>query len=805
MKEATSHMPGDGYPSPYDQRAKKDQFEGWIDLVYRRRVLIIVTFLIIASLAVAYALTRPAQYQASAVVMLTLSQRGNPGMQVGVDPGSNVFARADRTLQGELFLIQSSHAISQRVNNRLREAVANQDTTDGGPVLTFPPRGGVSFGQATREANAIRITGVSDDPYEAALLANLYAEEYIRLTQDEGRSYVAQSRAFLEDLEDTRRAELDESEERVREYQQRTGIAGLDAGAGTIAAQLSAMEAQRDNAMIDLQMREASLDRIQSELNTISPQLAQRIASGIDSRMASAQQRYAELDGQRQQILLNYPDPAEAERRHPDFASITRQMSQLRAEINSLSQDYVSEVSAVGGVASGERGLAVVADLRNRAVEQQIEISGLRARIENMNGRIRQYEGQLATVPDRSMQLLRLERDRQHQAQMYDYIVQRLQQVQVAEDSQPGYAHLLREASVPSMPTATNALRYILYGLLFGAMAGVGLAVMRDKLDNRLYKPEQLKEAGHSLLGVIPNMRPLIKEDHGGAEYVEENGQRYNSALASLLNPISTVSEAYRQIRTNLQFSRIDAPVQIIMVTSPGIGEGKSTTASNLAVVMAQAGRRTLLIDCDLRRPQIHRVFGRRSTPGLVQLLFEDPEYAISHARTEIDNLYVIPAGDVREPGVGGDGALNEGGEEGRGMVVANPAELLGSQRMQDLLLNLRHEFDIIILDTPPVLAATDAAVLSGRSDATIVVVRAGQCKEPELDHALEQLQRVEGNVQGLVFNGFDVRMAYGYKYRYRDYTKYGQYSKYGYYGYSNGEGKGSRKWMKGFRSKASA
>jgi polysaccharide biosynthesis transport protein len=808
MKESNSYIPGESYPASGASKGGRDQFEKWIDLVYRRRWIVVVTFLLIGSLATVYALTRPATYSASSVVMLNLSRTGNPALQTGVETGENVFARADRSLQGELFLIQSSHAIAQRVNRRLREAAENQDTTVAGPRLSFPPQGGVSFGQATREANAIRITGTSPDPYEAALLANLYAEEYIRLTQDEGRSYVTQSRAFLEDLETSRRAELDEAEDRLRRYQEASGLTRLDAGGGNLVAQLSGMEAQRDNALIDLQMREAELDRIQSELATISPQLSGRIASGIDARMNAVQQRLADLEVRRQEILLTYSDRTEADLQHTDLPHINRQMQQLRTEIAELSQDYVDEVSAIGGIASGERGLTVVAELRTRAVQQQIEISGLRARIDNMNSRLRQYEQQLSTIPDRSLQLARLERDRQHKAQMYDYVIQRLQQVQVAEESQPGYAHLLREAGVPSMPTATNAIRYILYGLLFGAMAGVGLAVMRDKLDNRIYKPEQLKDSGYSLLGVVPNMRPLIREDHGGAEFVEENGHRYSTALTTLLNPISSVSESYRNIRTNLQFSRIDAPVQIVMVTSAGIGEGKSTTAANMAVAMAQAGRRTLLIDCDLRRPQIHRIFGRKVFPGLVQLLYDDPEYAISQARTEIDNLYVIPAGDVRGTGIGGDGVPAEGttGDEPEGMVVANPAELLGSQRMQDLLLNLRHEFDIIILDTPPVLAATDASVLSGRADASIVVVRAGQCKEPELEHSLEQLGRVEGNVQGLVFNGFDVSMAYGYKYRYRDYTKYGQYSKYGYYGYENGKTeKGPRGWVKSFREKVSA
>lgn len=786
----------------------KKQLEQTLDLLYRRRWILIVSFLLVLIGATAYGLSLPPEYRASSTVMVNLG-RSSAALQAatGVGVGENLFARNDRTLSGELFLIQSSYTVSQRVNQRLREAVENQDESSP-QQLVYPPRGTVHFGAATREANAIRVTGISSDPYEAALLANLYAEEYVRLTQDASRTYMAQSRASLEEQQDIRRAELNRAEEQVKAYQQRTGMTGLDATGGSLVAQLSSMEAQRDNSLIDLQMREATLEQVQTELRQISPQLEERLASGVDQRMGAIQQQIAALEVEQQAIELRYPDRTQAqlEETHEGYRNVIRRLNQLRPQHRELARVYVEEVSAAGGVTSGERGLTVVADLRNRIVTLQIEISGLRARIDRMNERIRQYESELGTIPDRSLQLARLERERQHKAQMYESVVQRLQQAQIAEESEPGYAHVLREAAVPSVPAGPNVPRFIMYGFVFGLILGVGLAVLRDRLDNRIYKPDQLKDGKYSLLSVIPNMGPLIREDHGGQEFVEENGRRYSTGLTTLLNPISTVSEAYRQLRTNIQFSKLDVPVQVIMVTSAGIGEGKSTTATNLAITMAQAGRRTLLIDCDLRRPQVHRLLGRDCYPGLVQILFDDPDYSVKDAGTEIDNLFVITAGEVRTSEAGGDGLAAQEPEQSEdgSMVVANPAELLGSGRMRDLLLDLRREFDIIILDTPPVLAATDAALLAANADAGIMVVRAAQSREGEVEHALESLERIGHPVAGTVFNGFDVTMAYGYKYRYRDYTKYGQYSKYGYYGYRNGKQSGTKKWTRSLR-KASA
>ena len=775
--------------APYDDGAgNKRQLEQMLDVLFRRRWTVILTFIIIAAGTTAYALTRPPEFRASALVMVNLSRATNSmQMASGINPGENVFALNNRSLGGELFLIQSSHAIAQRVNQRLLDAVEKQDSLKVDSPLTYPPRGSVSFSAATREASALRVTGVSRDPREAALLANLYAEEYVRQTQDASRTFMAQSREFLDGLQETRRAELNQAEEALAGFKQRTGMVGLDPSGASLVNQLSAMEAQRDNALIELEMRDASYQRIQTELETINPRLAERMASGVDQRVGSLQTQLQQLEVEKTTILLRYPDQTEAEieQIHNQLPDINRQITQLQSEIRQLASRFFEEESAAGGVAEGGVGLSVVSNLRNQAVAAQIEISGLRARIDNMNDRIRQYESELSTIPGRSLELARYELDRQHKAQMYEYVVQRLQQARIAEESEPGYAHVMRQAGVPGVPSGPNVPRLIMYGLFIGVAAGIGLAILKDKIDNRFYKPEQLKRFPYPVLSVIPNMKPLIKEDHDGREFIEENGRKYSTSLTALLNPISTVSEAYRQLRTNLQFSKIDAPVQVIMVTSAGISEGKSTTAANLAMVMAQAGRRTVLVDCDLRRPQVHKLTGRTCHPGLVQLLFDESGYSLDDARSEIDNLHIVTAGEVRSIANGADAPLTD-----EPMVVANPSELLGSQRMRELIRRLRGRFDTVIIDTPPVLAATDAAIMANYADVGIIVVRAGQSREGELEQAIDGLRRVDAPIVGTVFNGFDISMAYGYKYRYRNYTKYGQYSKYGYYGYRDDESK---------------
>jgi tyrosine-protein kinase Etk/Wzc len=333
------------------------------------------------------------------------------------------------------------------------------------------------------------------------------------------------------------------------------------------------------------------------------------------------------------------------------------------------------------------------------------------------------------------------------------------------------------------MPVGADPFKNIAMALLLGLAAGIGLALVRDKLDNRIYKPDQLRDRDLDVLGVIPGMEALIKKEHGGEEFADYRGQRVSTNLTTLLQPLSSASEAYRHLRTAVQFSRPGVVVQTVLVTSAAPSEGKSTTAANLALTMAQAKRRTLLIDADIRKPKQHKMFGCPIEPGLVQLLYQGDAHrdaAVDVFQTPFDeNLFVMPAGALLSKPTDGEGAG----------LVEEPSEMLGSKRMRDVLETLRGQFDIIVIDSPPVLAATDAVLLSTQADATIVVASAGTTKEGDLEHSLERLGDVGAQVIGTLLNRFDLSMAYGYKY---SYSQYGPYSKYSY-----GQEEAPKSWWK--------
>lgn len=201
--------------------------------------------------------------------------------------------------------------------------------------------------------------------------------------------------------------------------------------------------------------------------------------------------------------------------------------------------------------------------------------------------------------------------------------------------------------------------------------------------------------------------------------------------LIALKNPKSRAAEAYRTLRTNIQFSSLDENVKTIVVTSSGPGEGKSTVMSNLAVTMAQSGKRVLLLDCDLRKPTIHKKFGIPNSEGLTNILGQSKKIEECIYPTSIENLFVLTSGPT----------------------PPNPAELLGTKRMLALISNLKDTFDIILIDAPPVLAVTDAQILSTLSDGVLLLASYGHTEKAALMKAKELLNKVGSKILGVVFN----------------------------------------------------
>jgi len=314
---------------------------------------------------------------------------------------------------------------------------------------------------------------------------------------------------------------------------------------------------------------------------------------------------------------------------------------------------------------------------------------------------------------------------------------EQLAQMQVSGSVDTGPVALVTPAQAPVSPSSPKPSQDALLGLVAGLALGLAAAFLRDSLDDRLTSKEATEHAGGApVLAMIPAV---------------PSSRRSAPMVVTVTEPNSPAAESYRSLRTSLQFARQERQLSGLLVTSPGVGEGKTSTLANLGVVFAQAGERVLLVSCDLRRPRIGAFFGLDERVGLTSVLLDEQtlEEAIL-PMPGIDRLSLLPAG----------------------RVPPNPAELLGSPRARDIFTRLGDRYDLVLIDSPPVLPVTDAAILSRYADATVMLAAAGQTRRADLHRAVEKLGQAGTTILGTVLNKTTRQTGqyYGYGYTYKAY-----------------------------------
>lgn len=365
-------------------------------------------------------------------------------------------------------------------------------------------------------------------------------------------------------------------------------------------------------------------------------------------------------------------------------------------------------------------------------------LQSLQSRLTALDTRIAELRRDLGTFPGKESRIAQLQLETSILNDTYRYLLGQYEAARLQEATIAPYINLLDPAS-PAYRIGTTLRQKLMLGVLVGLLLGLGAAFFLEYLDQTIKNAADVERAvGIPVLGQIPDDKRLGTD----------NGRRRGVVVISRLAPDEPTAEAFRALRTNVTFVGAERPLQLISVTSPGPGEGKSTTAVNLAVALAQSGQRTLLVDADLRRPQVHRAFSLVQDPGLTDVLVGRVPVREAIRPDVQSNLDVLPSGPT----------------------PPNPSELLGSQAMHALISELRRTYEHIVMDTPPTLPVTDAAVVASSADGAIVVLRSGDTEEVPAQRAVEQLRRVQARVAGVVLNGVNPQRDHYYTYyAYRD------------------------------------
>jgi len=780
------------YDAPQNGPGGVERLQALLGTLWAGKWIVLTVFVLVLGAVATYTYTRTPQYETSTLLLVDLGQSQSPVPSLtGDQGGGSMFGGQQRNLANQVLVINQSEALAREVAHRLDTMETNPRTGEPIGLLTTVQGERRSLGALAglvnrrvqartsgRDVDAIEISAEGPNPTDAALLADEYAEAYIDRTRRKSREGLRAQRTFLEEQEAEFAARVEQADSALATYMQQEDAVSLDEESTRLVEQLSELEARYDELRIELDMAESALNTRRNELARIRPRLAERLSSGIQTELAQVQQEKANVAAEINRVKTRNPglDPGANTDRARNLRKLQRRAERLERQADSLAADYVDRTLAARGVGAGGggeeggdggRGISYVVELQREIAQQEIQVNGLRAQINTVEQRIAEDRQRLQDLPPKSLRMADLRRRKQALEQTHSFLRQKLQETRMQEESEIGFAEQIRSAGVPGRPVSPNSQRNLVLGALLGLLLGGGLVVLRERLDTLVRSPGDLEALGEDVIGVVPSFERAIEEEFDGQELLTIDGQEISSALVMLTDPMSAAGEAYRRLRTNLRFALPDTELRSMVVTSPGPAEGKTTTAANLALAQAQAGQKTLLIDADLRKSRLHRYFDVPATPGLTEALYDPPADLPSPA----DNLWVLP-----------------GGEE-----VPNPSELLGARRMRRLIDEMEERFDLVIVDTAPVLLFSDPTALVAHTDGALLVAEANETEGPAFEQAASLLDDVRAERLGAVLNRFrpeQQRGGYGYGSGYGSYGYgYGAYG-YGYGAYGEGYGR---------------
>jgi tyrosine-protein kinase Etk/Wzc len=563
---------------------------------------------------------------------------------------------------------------------------------------------GVSY--RVREAtNAVDISFTGIDPTLVPRVLNQAAIELRRDGAERARERATRKRQYVQEQLARADADFQQKLSELQLFKERNLITDLSTEERSIIEAIRGLELQKQEVMVQA----SALRDVATNADSIGVQVLNRLAAaqrtGDNTVLTYQIQRLLQLYDERRALIAG-------------ALGLRENNPQVQALDQQIEAGHSSLRTAV-----------------------QAAIHGLSARQQTIALEIAELKGQLRTYPGKESQIAQLELETNILNDTYRYLLGQFEQARMQEATISPYVTILDGAS-PPMQIGTNLRQKVILGFLVGLLLGLGAVFFLEYLDQTIKNAADIERTlGMPVLGLIP-YEPKIERMTNG-----RRGDRV-PAVFSELDPHNPVAEAYRALRTNVTFVGAERPVQLLVLTSPGPGEGKSTTATNLAMMLSQGGSRTLLVDGDLRRPGQHRAFGLVQQPGLTDILIGNADMREAIRPQVAQNLDLLPAGPV----------------------PPNPAELLGSEAMQHLIGELRQEYTYIILDTPPTLPVTDATVAAAAADAAIIVMRSGETEEQAARRTVEQLGRVRTRIAGVVLNGVSKRYNKHYSYYSRQY-----------------------------------
>ena len=596
--------------------------------------------------------------------------------------------------------------------------------------------------EPVRDSDIINVTISAYSPEAAMVIANMVTDVLKKHSLEVKREEIKMTREYIEDQLTAFQNELEHTESALKEFKDVNRVTALQEEGRELLRRVTEVDVLYNQVKSERQGVEQRLSYLDQKLSESRETIVPDITQSSTPYIAQLQSSLVKLEVEKVGLLVQeYPED------HPQVQRLQQQIEEIKNTLRTAAAQIMANVAALIDPVS-QMGIWV-----EELVSLRVQLAALQAQESTLKRAVDDYESGLQTLPEKELQLAQLTRAQKVNEQIYLMLHQRYEEARITEAGELGNIRVVDPAEQPLLPVRPRKRLNLILGIITGLTLGIGMAFLFESLDTALKTVEDIEtHTDLPVFGWVPLRRGRVRVNK------KADGPQLASDLIVFHKPKSPDAESYRILQTSLQFSRKDGALKSVLVTSPGPGEGKTCTVANLGISMAQAGMRTLLVDADLRRSMLHRLFDVEVEPGLTDVLKGEktPEEVVR--ATGIDHLDLMT----------------------RGISVGTPSELLRSQEMKALLETLKGQYDMVLLDSPPVIAVTDAVVLSAAVDGVCVVAMSGLTHADALLHIKEPLDHAKARVLGVVLNKFDVRHSY----------KYYHYYYHHYYDYYEHEGK---------------
>jgi capsular exopolysaccharide synthesis family protein len=574
-----------------------------------------------------------------------------------------------------------------------------------------------------RKADIIEITAYASTAEEVAHIANCIAETFKKYSVEIARAKVTEKRKFIESQLPDAEARLKESERDIQKFKEEEGLISVSAGGNALQRQLIELQGEYSALVAQISAKEDVIKGLKEELMEENKRLAQEIVKMDNSSLLNLRAQLLTLGDKYSAYVV-----AGLSEDHPKLIELNKKIEALKQKLKEKAKNRSSEEILLVDP------LFFVKELSKKILDERAELRSLKSMKESMEKRIKEYTTRVRNFPQKEYELARLERKYKFNESLYHRLIEQYEETKITEVSEIGNVVITEEAIPPEKPISPNPTRNMLLALVFGLGFGIGCVFLSEYLDTTVKEIEEITKLGIPLTGTIP-MVPKLKQEE-----------------SIVKNPMSGITEAYKKLRLNLKFAGthfFEDGTKSLLVSSCRPEEGKSTIALNLGATYAKGGLETILIEGDLRKPSLNSMLNFSSKKGLSNLLageIKKKEEVIFP--TEIEKLWVIPAG----------------------YLPPNPGELIDSDNMRALISELKKEFKMIIIDSPPLVSCTDGFSLGNMADGVILVLEMGGTPRDFLLQAVSSFKETKTNFLGVVVNKMKEKRHYGYYHYYHYY-----------------------------------